>query len=209
MAENFYTILTAIGQAKIANSYALGTKLNLAQFKVGDGGGSYYNPTADQIALKHQVWSGNISSIYVDADNPNWIIIEIIIPSTDGRFMIREAAIFDDAGNMIAIGKYPETYKPVVAEGSAKDLYIKMILEVSNTASITLKIDPSVVLATKKDITTLQTKINANAAALASQSADNSTQLELKADKIVVDDTTSTNYEMGINNGLLYYRVVV
>jgi phage-related tail fiber protein len=161
MAENFYTIVTAIGKAKIANSYALGTKLNLAQFKVGDGGGVYYNPTEDQTLLRNQVWSGNISSIYVDDNNPNWIVVEVVIPATDGGFMIREAAIFDDTGNMIAIGKYPETYKPLLEDGSAKDLYIKMILEVSNTSSITLKIDPSVVLATKKDITILQNQINA------------------------------------------------
>jgi phage-related tail fiber protein len=234
MAENFYTIVTAIGQAKIANTYALGTKLNLTKFNVGDGGGAYYNPTADQLALKHQVWSGNINSISVDPDNPNWIVMEIVIPSTEGGFMIREAAVFDDVGNMIAIGKYPETYKPVVAEGSAKDLYIKMILEVSSTASITLKIDPSVILATKKDITTLQNQIAnisvpvksvnsktgdvvlnagdikaADGQSVESHLADSVQQLGLKSDKIIKDDTTTTKYEMGINNGLLYYRVVV
>ncbi|WP_053089678.1 phage tail protein [Clostridium sporogenes] len=152
MAENFYTILTTVGKAKIANASALGTKINLTTFVVGDSNGIYYNPTEDQTALRKEVWRGNISSIGIDKENPNWIVLETVIPSTDGGFMVREAGVLDVEGNLIAIGKYPETYKPIVSEGSAKDLYIRMILEVSNAASVTLKIDPSVVLATKKDI---------------------------------------------------------
>ena len=152
MAEHFYTILTDIGKAKIANSQVLDTKVNMTAFAVGDGSGAYYNPVSTQTALKNEVWRGNISKVETDESNPNWIVIEAVIPTTDGGFMIREAAIFDAAGDMIAIGKHAETYKPVVSEGSAKDLFIRMILEVSNTASVTLKVDPAVVLATKQDV---------------------------------------------------------
>ncbi|WML35337.1 phage tail protein [Clostridium sp. OS1-26] len=159
MAEQFYTILTKIGKAKIANASALGTKVNFFKFQVGDGGGSYYNPTEDQAALKNKVWEGNINSVAVDKDNPNWIVIEVLLPSNVGGFMIREAAILDDENNVIAISKYPETYKPVAAEGSSKDLLIRTILEVSNTSSVTLKVDPTVIIATKKDIEVLDNKI--------------------------------------------------
>ncbi|SHN77163.1 phage tail protein [Desulfitobacterium chlororespirans] len=149
MAETFYTLLTNIGMAKIANAQALGTTVNLTHIAVGDGNGAYYNPTASRTALAREVWRGQISSIDVDADNPNWIVIDGVIPTSDGGFMVREAGVFDGAGDLIAIGKYPETYKPVVAEGSAKDLYIRLIIEVSNATTVTLKIDPAVVLATK------------------------------------------------------------
>lgn len=152
MAEQFYTILTTIGKAKIANSSALGTNLNLTQFAVGDSNGKYYNPTEQQTTLINEVWRGNIGSISVDADNPNWIIIEVIIPSVNGGFMIREGGVFDIEGDLIAIAKYPETYKPLSTDGSTKDLVIRMILEVSNTANVTLKVDPTVIIATKKDI---------------------------------------------------------
>ncbi|WMJ79524.1 phage tail protein [Clostridium sp. MB40-C1] len=152
MAEQFYTLLTKIGKAKIANATALGNKVNFTTLKVGDGKGKYYNPTEEQEDLVNEVWQGNINSIRVDEDNPNWVVIEVIIPSSIGGFMIREAGIFDDENNMIAIGKYPETYKPQAQDGSTKDLVIKMILEVSNTSSVTLKIDPTVILATQKDI---------------------------------------------------------
>ncbi|OSA84114.1 phage tail protein [Clostridium botulinum] len=152
MAEQFYTILTKIGKAKIANATALGNKVNFTTLKVGDGKGKYYNPTEEQEDLVNEVWQGNINSIRVDENNPNWVVIEVIIPSSVGGFMIREAGVFDDENNMLAIGKYPETYKPQAQDGSTKDLVIRMMLEVSNTSSVTLKVDPTVILATQKDI---------------------------------------------------------
>ncbi|MBY6844673.1 phage tail protein [Clostridium botulinum] len=159
MAEQFYTILTKIGKAKIANATALGDKVIFTTLKVGDGKGKYYNPTEEQEDLLNTIWQGHINSIRVDENNPNWVVIDVIIPSSIGGFMIREAGIFDDEDNMIAIGKYPETYKPQAQDGSTKDLVIRMILEVSNTSSVTLKVDPTVILATQKDIQILENKI--------------------------------------------------
>lgn len=191
MAEQFYTILTATGKAKIANANALGTKLNITKLQVGDGGGSYYNPTEDQTELKHKVWQGNISSITVDENNKNWIVIETLLPGDIGGFMIREAGIFDNENNLIAIGKYPETYKPVTSEGSLKDLKIRMILEVSNATNVTLKVDPTVILATQKDIKLLENKIN--------ETNEQVKNIELTAEKVSIKDAankfTSENVE--------------
>ncbi|MHC1683675.1 MAG: phage tail protein [Clostridiaceae bacterium] len=175
MAQNFYSILTTVGKARMANAYALGTNINLTTLAVGDSSGSYYEPTESQSALKNQVWTGNINSINVDPENPNWIVISTVIPTTDGGFTIREAGIFDDVGNMIAIGKYPETYKPVLSEGSSKDLTINMILEISNTSTVTLKVDPTVVLATKKDVQTLDGKITTLNNTVTAHSNENAT----------------------------------
>ena len=75
MAEKFYSILTEIGQAKVANAIAIGNKINFAKMKVGDGGGSYYDPTENQTELKNVVWEGNINQVSEDDDNPNWIHI--------------------------------------------------------------------------------------------------------------------------------------
>lgn len=155
MAETFYTILTNIGKAKIATAAALGTDINIAKFAVGDGNGAYYNPTENQISLKHEVWRGNATSVNVDPENPNWIVCQSVITTTEGGFMIREAAIFDIEGDMIAVGKYPETYKPLLAEGSAKDLNVKMIIEVSNASTVTLKVNTSVLFATKEELNAL------------------------------------------------------
>ncbi|WP_242865539.1 phage tail protein, partial [Clostridium botulinum] len=148
-----------MGKAKIANATALGNKVNFTTLKVGDGGGKYYNPTEEQEDLVNEVWQGNINSIRVDENNPNWVVIEVIIPSSVGGFMVREAGVFDDENNMLAIGKYPETYKPQAQDGSTKDLVIRTNLEISNTSSVTLKVDPTVILATQKDIQILDDKI--------------------------------------------------
>lgn len=172
MAENFYTILTNTGKAKLANAQALGTTVNFTHMGVGDSNGSYYNPAEDQAILVNEVWRGLINSINVDDTNPNWIVIEAVIPTTDGGFMVREVGIFDDAGDMIAVGKYPETYKPVTTEGSAKDLYIRMILEVSNSASVTLTIDPAIVLATKKNVEDAEKSAKSFASGLIGSLAD-------------------------------------
>ena len=160
MSEQFYTIPTAIGKAKIANSIALGTKINLTTMKIGDSNGSYYEPNESQTDLVHTVYTCNITSVAVDENNSNWINIICAISSDVGDFYIREAGAYDDTGALIAIGKYPVTYKPIAANGSTKELYIKMTLEVTNSSSVELKIDPTVILATKKDINTLTASVN-------------------------------------------------
>ena len=152
MEEQFYTILTSIGKAKIANSNVLGSKLNLTKFIVGDSSGIYYNPTEEQTELKNKVWEGSINSINIDKNNPNWIVIETVIPSDIGGFTIREAGILDNENNLIAVAKYPETYKPLLKNGSSKDIILKIILEISNASNVTLKVDPSVTIATKQDV---------------------------------------------------------
>lgn len=160
MAENFYTLLTTIGKAQFANSSALGTKINFKTMKVGDGNGAYYDPTEDQLDLKNTKWSGNVNAVSIDTNNPNWIVIEAMIPSDVGGFTVREYGVFDDAGNMLAVSKCAETYKPVITDGSTKELYMKMILAVTNTENVTLKIDPTIIFAKKSDVDQLRTDIN-------------------------------------------------
>lgn len=151
MANEFFTILTATGRNKLAAATATGTALTLTQMAVGDGdNGAYYSPTEAQTTLKHEVWRGAINHLAVDANNPNWIVAELVIPDNVGGFYIREVGLFDSAGAMIAVGKFPESYKPTLAAGSNKQLYVRMILEVANTSAVTLLVDPSVVLATRQ-----------------------------------------------------------
>lgn len=164
--EQFYTILTNVGKAKIANATLLNSNLTLKTLKVGDGNGTYYNPTEDQEDLKNTVHECAIGAIYIDKKNPNWIISETIIPGSVGGFTIREVGLFDAEGDMIAVGKYPETYKPVVANGASKDLNVRTIFEVSNAENVTLNLDPSVIIATKEDVNNLQEQIDENTAQL-------------------------------------------
>lgn len=150
MSESFYTVLTNLGLAEFANAPILQKQVVFSKMAVGDSNGAYYPPTKEATALRNKVWEGGISTVSVDENNPNWIILEAIIPSDVGGFTIREIGVYNDKGGLLAIGKLPETYKPELAQGSSKDLLLKVILEVSNAASVTLKNDPSVIIASKK-----------------------------------------------------------
>lgn len=146
----FYTLLTDTGQAKIANAVALGTQIQITQMAVGDGGGNPVAPDSSATALVNEVRRAPINAVQTDDDNPTWIVIEQVLPPDVGGWTIREVGVFDAAGDLIATGNLPETYKPVLAEGSSRTQTIRVVMEVSDTAAVTLKVDPSVVLATRE-----------------------------------------------------------
>ncbi len=152
MAEKFYTILTNIGKAKIANSGVMGSKVNFVKFKIGDSGGNYYEPTEDQKDLVRTVYEGNITDIEIDTENSNWMKINLMIPANVGGFTIREYGVFDEDENMLAIAKCAESYKPIAEDGSTKELILRMILAVSNTKNVNLELDPTLVFVTKEEL---------------------------------------------------------
>ncbi|EAU5017702.1 phage tail protein, partial [Salmonella enterica subsp. enterica serovar Agona] len=145
----FYTLLTDRGMAKIASALADKKQLHLQKMAVGDGGGQYYEPTASQAKLRHEVWRGEMNTLTVAPNNPNWLIAELVLPEDVGGWYVREVGVFDDEGELIAIGKFPESYKPLLPGGCGKQVCIRLIMEVSNTTAVTLTVDPSIVLATR------------------------------------------------------------
>ncbi|MBY6851156.1 phage tail protein [Clostridium botulinum] len=158
---DIYTLVTNIGKAKIANATVTGSKVDFLKLKVGDGNGSYYEPSESQTDLVHTVWEGNVNNVLTGGENnPNWIIVQTVIPPGEGGFYVREAGIFDNDDNLLAISKYPESYKPSMEDGSTDDLTIELIFEVSNASIINLKIDPLVTTASMKDLNNLEAKIN-------------------------------------------------
>jgi len=150
MTQKYYAIVTSQGAAKIANAAALGTKLNITHMAVGDGGGTLPTPNASQTKLVNEVRLAAINTLSVDPANANQVIAEQVIPENEGGFFIREMGLFDADGTLIAVCNTPETYKPALQEGSGRTQTVRMILIVNSTDTITLKIDPSVVLATRQ-----------------------------------------------------------
>lgn len=150
MTAKYFAILTNQGAARLANAAALGTKLNLTQMAVGDANGTLPTPDPSQTKLINQKRIAPLNLLTVDPANTSQIIAEQIIPENEGGFWIREIGLYDDDGILIAVANCPETYKPQLQEGSGRTQTIRMILIVSSTSAITLKIDPSVVLATRK-----------------------------------------------------------
>ncbi|EOY2409814.1 TPA: phage tail protein [Yersinia enterocolitica] len=150
MTARFFALLTNIGAAKLANATALGTRLEITHMAVGDGGGTLPTPNPAQTQLVNEQRRAALNALSIDPINTSQIIAEQVIPEAEGGWWIREIGLLDKDGDLIAIANCAETYKPLMQEGSGRTQTIRMILIVSSTAAVTLKIDPSVVLATRK-----------------------------------------------------------
>ncbi|MCS1261777.1 phage tail protein [Escherichia coli] len=164
MSTKFYTLLTDIGAAKLASAAALGVPLKITHMAVGDGSGVLPTPDAKQTALVNEKRRAALNMLYIDPQNSSQIIAEQVIPENEGGWWIREVGLFDESGALIAVGNCPESYKPQLAEGSGRTQTVRMVLITSSTDNITLKIDPAIVLATRKyvDDKALELKVYAD-----------------------------------------------
>ncbi|MEH0832321.1 phage tail protein [Pectobacterium cacticida] len=149
MSAKYFVLLTHIGAAKLANATVLGSHLEITHMAVGDGGGTLPTPNPAQTALINEKRRAGINTLSVDPVNTNQIIAEQVIPENEGGFWIREIGLFDADGDLIAVANCAETYKPLLQEGSGRIQTVRMILIVSSTDAVQLKIDPAVVLATR------------------------------------------------------------
>lgn len=185
MATKYYAVLTNVGAAKLANATALGAQVEITQMAVGDGNGALPTPNPAQTALVHELRRAPLNTLSIDPNNANQIIAEQVIPEDVGGWWIREIGLFDKDGDMIAVANCAETYKPQLQEGSGRVQIVRMILIVSSTAAVTLKIDPSVVLATRQyvddQIIQVKTYVDQQLAAHVA-AADPHTQYLLEAD---------------------------
>lgn len=150
MAQAFYGILTAIGEAKDANAKALGIPLLYTEMAVGDGGGIVPVPDKKRTTLINQKRRAPLNSLSIDPLNKNQVIAEQVIPESVGGWFIRELGLYDADGDLIAIANCPETYKPLLAEGSGRVQSVRMVIIVSSADSVQLKVDPSIILATRE-----------------------------------------------------------
>jgi phage-related tail fiber protein len=150
----YYVKTSTVGRNKITAFATGGPAVNITIFAVGDSNGVYYEPTGEEAALVHQVWSGNVNRVYAHPNHANWIVVEALIPASQGGFDIREALVKDATGAVIAIGKYPLTNKPAPGSGAEKDLYVRMIMSVTDAAAVNQTIDPSLIMATQEYVDT-------------------------------------------------------
>lgn len=149
--SNFYTLLTRVGAALHANAQVNQTTVPWTHMRLGDGNGAAVVPTENQTGLVRQVHTLQITDIAVHPDNPNWVIVEAVVPSDVGGWTVRETAIYGgaDGNTCIAVGNYPETYKPVLAEGAGREMVMRMVVEISSVATVKLQIDPAVAIASR------------------------------------------------------------
>jgi hypothetical protein len=147
--SQFFAILTAIGKAKQANADALGIPWTFAQMGVGDANDTDPIPNEQQTHLINERRRAPLNQLSVDPANPNIIVAEQVIPENIGGWWIREVGLYDADGDLVAVANCAPSFKPLLTQGSGRTQVVRMNLIVSNTANVELKIDPSVVLATR------------------------------------------------------------
>lgn len=146
----YYSLLTKLGKQAVAEAIAANTTVNITAMAVGDGGGKYYEPNADQLSLVGEKWRGAVN-VRHDAQDTKRVIASSQIASEVGGFMIREAALFDDRGRMLVVAKEPLTEKVAPESGAAKDVSIRIYFDVDDQKAVAIAVDPSVMYALERD----------------------------------------------------------
>ncbi|EAL4630258.1 phage tail protein [Campylobacter coli] len=154
--SEYYTILTKIGIAKFIAARASGNGVNLKSFKLSS---KVILPSEEMQSLEEIVYEANINSKSVDENNPNYINLMCYVPSDIGGFEINAIGIYDEVGDLLAVGNLPRTYKPILKEGSAKELMIKIVMELSNAEEVILKLDPSVIMASRDYVNAIKIEL--------------------------------------------------
>lgn len=147
--SQFFAILTAVGEAKQANADALGIAWQITQLGVGDANGTEPIPDREQTALINERRRAPLNQLSVDPQNAAIIIAEQVIPAEVGGWWIREIGLYDADNDLVAIANCAPSFKPLLSQGSGRTQVVRMNLIVSSSANVQLKIDPSVVLATR------------------------------------------------------------
>ncbi|WP_244212796.1 phage tail protein, partial [Rahnella woolbedingensis] len=153
--SRFKSVVTTLGQSRIAAAMAAGTDINITQLAVGDGNGKATTPVATQTKLVKEVYRTPLNSLKLDPTHGNWVIAEAVISASVGGFWMREMGLFSSDGGLIAVCNMADTYKPTLAEGSGRTQTLRMVIAVSNTEVISLLIDDSVIMATEQYVNDL------------------------------------------------------
>ncbi|WP_297301075.1 phage tail protein [uncultured Oscillibacter sp.] len=162
--RQYGTKLTAKGAAALAACILEGTKLEITEIAVGDGGGAYYEPMSSQTALVHEVWRDEVLSCEKSVLNPNTMDIKGVIPSDAGGFVIREMGVFDAAGTLIGVCNTPDMEKTDAASGAGGKLDLIMHLVVTDADAVQVVIKSSLDAVSLEDVRELlkdkQDKLN-------------------------------------------------
>ncbi|HHG0693788.1 TPA: phage tail protein [Klebsiella pneumoniae] len=151
--QKYFAILTAEGERKMAEAALSGEPVGFSHMGVGDGGGTLYQPNPGQAGLINELYRAPLNRLVIADQGANIIRAEMVMLPQVGGFWLREAALYDDEGVCLAVANLPESYKPLLAEGSGRLQSVNLWIAVSNTADVELKADPSVIMATVEEVT--------------------------------------------------------
>ncbi|MBN5274178.1 phage tail protein [Serratia marcescens] len=151
MGKPFYTRLTPAGEQKFAAVAVSGEPVSFHEMAVGDGGGILPDPSRID-GLVNERFRAQINRVVIADQAANVIRVEMIMMPQVGGFWLREAALYDDEGICLAVANMAPTYKPLLAEGAGRLQSVNMWIAVSKTSDVTIKADPTVILATVAEV---------------------------------------------------------
>lgn len=146
----YATIHTNYGLQRLAQAESTGVPINLVEMAVGDGNGNETTPSPTQTNLVRERFRATINRVYQNASDPLRFTAELVIPASVGGFTLREVGVFDSSGSLFVVGNLPATYKPESDEGAYADTVVRVDFLVSNASTITLQVDPNVVVVTQQ-----------------------------------------------------------
>ncbi|MHA8345427.1 phage tail protein [Klebsiella pneumoniae] len=150
--KKYIAILTHAGEAKMAAAAISGEPVGFSHMGVGDGGGTPYQPYAEQTGLVNELYRAPLNRLVIADSGANVIRAEMVMFPQVGGFWLREAALYDDDGVCLAVASLPPSYKPLLAEGSGRQQAVNLWIAVNNTADVRLMTDPAVVIASLGEV---------------------------------------------------------
>ncbi|GKJ43150.1 phage tail protein [Klebsiella pneumoniae] len=151
MKMSFCTYLTPAGVEKFAAAALTGKPVRFTEMAVGDGGGEQPDPEG-RTGLINELYRAPLNRVVIADQSASVIRAEMIMLPQIGGFWLREAALYDDEGECLAVASVPPSYKPMLAQGSGRLQAVNLWIMVSNTASVTLKTDPTVIIASVDEV---------------------------------------------------------
>ena len=178
-----YTLLTANGINKILKTASDGSKIALKEIVVSDYDGELSEQTT---SIPNEKYRGAINAITIDENDNNILDVDAIIPPEVGGFYIKTAGIYCDDGSLFAVARLADTYKPLLNEGSSKDITLNFKLQIINAnESIILKVDNNIVLATRKWCEKMFLKLKDKIDAYTKQESDDKFALKIELQKAI------------------------
>ena len=160
---SYATIITKLGKAAISKAIADREQISLTKMGVGQS----KDVISDEWeSLPEEAQKFSISDIRVKEDDTNIVIVQGILEASVGGFVIRQVGIYGADDKLFAVANVPETIKPLLSEGAAKDLTINFYIALSDTGVINLTVEESSKFAsrryvdTKFDAALVETKAN-------------------------------------------------
>ncbi|EQC2507529.1 TPA: phage tail protein [Klebsiella pneumoniae] len=153
MEKVYQAILTEKGRDKLAAAAITGEQVGFTMMGVGDGGGQSAAPLSAQDSLINELYRASLNRLVIADQAANVIRAEMVMQPQVGGFWLREAGLYDDAGDCLAVANLPPSYKPMLAEGAGRLQAINLWIAVSNTADVQLMTDPTVIIASVDEVT--------------------------------------------------------